>query len=159
MSSTAGSRDNALINWWDKVSMRLVKLLILLFAMFMFIQFMFLNQTLKTFLSRTDKLEGKSVADSELLIKTGIVELTFENENNLKLLSFYVNGEKVPSPAGKTIKLEVKNNDIIEISGSDFNDIAILRITSASENITVPEPGKVVYVNGNLVLVGRVKLR
>jgi hypothetical protein len=70
-----------------------------------------------------------------------------------------VNGEKVLSPSGKTIKLEVKDNDIVEISGSSFNDLAILRITSVTDNVTVPELGKVVYVNGNLVLVGRVKLR
>jgi hypothetical protein len=55
--------------------------------------------------------------------------------------------------------LQVKNNDIIEVSGAGFNDTAALKVTAVSENMAVPELGKLVYVNKNLVMIDRVRLK
>lgn len=145
--------------WWDKVNRRLNKGLVLLFTALIISQFLLMNQTVKTFISRTDKLEGISVADSQLFIKKGEVELSIENDSSLKKLIFYINGEKIPAAKGKAVKLQVKDSDIIEVSGAEYEDIAILRVTTVSENVMVPELGKLIYVNNNLVMIDRIRLK
>jgi hypothetical protein len=74
-------------------------------------------------------------------------------------LVFYVNGESVTTPDSKSIKLQVKDSDVIEVSAGSFNDTAMLKVTALSCNITVPELGKLIYVNNNLVMIDRVRLK
>lgn len=145
--------------WWERINDIIKKILALLFTMLIISQVLLMNQKVKTFISRTDKLEGKSISDSNQFIKKGEIEISIENYSTLALLDFYVNGDIVDAPEGKSIKLQVKSNDIVEVSGKSFNDTAILKITAVSDNITVPEPGKLIYVNKNLVMVDRVRIK
>lgn len=145
--------------WWERINDIIKKILVLLFTMLIISQALLMNQKVKTFISRTDKLEGKSISDSNQFIKKGEIEISIENYTTLALLDFYVNGDIVDAPEGKSIKLQVKSNDIVEVSGKSFNDTAILKITAVSDNITVPEPGKLIYVNKNLVMVDRVRIK
>ena len=145
--------------WWDRINCRIKKGLVLLFTVLIISQFLLMNETAKTFISRTDKLEGKSIADSQLFIKKGEIEISIENYSTLKPLVFYVNGDSVETPESKSIKLQVKDSDVIEVSGAEYNDTAILKVTALSGNITVPELGKLIYVNNNLVMVDRVRLK
>lgn len=145
--------------WWERINDIIKKILVLFFTMLIISQALLMNQKVKTFISRTDKLEGKSISDSNQFIKKGEIEISIENYPTLALLDFYVNGDIVDAPEGKSIKLQVKSNDIVEVSGKSFNDTAILKITAVSDNITVPEPGKLIYVNKNLVMVDRVRIK
>jgi hypothetical protein len=145
-------------NWWERINGLIRRVLIFLFSALIVTQTLLMNQTIKTFISRTDKLEGRSIAESQLFIKRGEVEISIENYPSLKPLVFYVNGEGVSTPSGKKIKLRVKDSDIIEVSGS-LNDTVILKVTAVSENIMVPQPGKFIYVNDNLVMIDRVRIR
>lgn len=153
------SNDSNLWYYWDRINKRLNKLFIFMMSLLIITQVAILNPNIRLLLSRIDRLEGKSVNDSQLFIKRGEIEFTAENIDNVKHLNFYVNGEKIAVKNGKTVKLEAKDNDIIEISGSGFEEMAILRVTSVSDNVTVPEPGKVIYINNNLVLVDRVRIK
>jgi len=145
--------------WWDRINITINKGLILLFSALIISQFLLLNETAKTFISRTDKLEGRSIADSQLYIKKGEIEISIENNKTLKPLVFYVNGNRIKAPSSQSIKLQVKDSDVIEVSGAEYNDTAILKITALSGNITVPELGKLIYINSNLVMVDRVRLK
>lgn len=122
-------------------------------------QALLMNDSIKTFISRTDKLEGRSITESQLFLKRGEIQISIENYSTLKPLIFYQNGKRVPSPNGRTIKLSVKDGDIIEASGGSINDTAILKVTSVTNNITVPQPGKLIYVNDNLAIIDRVKIK
>lgn len=146
-------------DWWSRINTLLHRILILLFTLFLIAQVVLLNQTLKTFISRTDKLEGKSIADSQLFIKKGVIEISVDNYSSLRPLVFYVNGESVSSTGEKTIKLQVKENDVIEVSGAEYVETVVLKVTGLSEDIMVPELGKLIYVNNNLVMIGRVRLK
>ena len=146
-------------DWWSGINRIIYKGLVLLFTALIISQILLMNQTVKTFISKTDKLEGKSIADSQLFIKKGEIEISIENESSLGPLVFYINGVKAASGFGKSIKLQVKDSDVIEVSGADYNDTAILRVTKVSENITVPELGKQIYVNNNLVMIDRTRLK
>lgn len=145
--------------WWSRVNNILYRILAVLFAIFLAAQLILLNQTLKTFISRTDKLEGRSIADSQLFIKKGELEISVDNYSVLRPLVFYINGESVGTPGGKSIKLQVKENDVVEVSGAGYGDTVVLKVTEVSENIIVPEPGKLIYVNNNLVMIDRVRLK
>lgn len=151
--------NNGFNGWWSRINTIISKGLVLLFTALIITQFLLMNQTVKTFISRTDQLEGKSIADSQLFIKRGEIEISIENDSFIRPLVFYINGDKASFPAGKSIKLQVKDSDIIEVSGAEYNDTAILRVTKVSENITVPELGKLIYVNNNLVMIDRVRLK
>jgi len=159
MSEKSSNDHGDFRDWWDRINIKLDKLLMLMLSLLLITQVVFLNQNTRTILSRIDRLEGSSVADSQLFIKRGEVELTIESHENTSGLVFYINGEEVPVRAGKSIKLTVKDNDVLEVSGADFSDIAVLRLSSVSDNVIVPEPGKIVYINGNLVLIDRVRLK
>jgi hypothetical protein len=155
--------SNGFNGWWNRINRIINKWLVLLFIALIISQFLLMNQTAKTFISRTDKLEGKSIADSQLFIKKGEVEISIESDSSIipysRPLVFYVNGVKAASTADKSIKLPVKDSDVIEVSGAEYNAIVILRVTSVSEDITVPELGKLIYVNNNLVMIDRVRLK
>lgn len=146
-------------DWWRRVNAFLGRGIIVLLAALILSQIFLMNQTARAVLSRTDRLEGKSIADSQLFIKKGELEISIENYPALRPLLFYVNGERVPTPAGKAIRLQIKDGDVIEVSGADFSDTAILKVTTVSDNITVPELGKLIYVSSNLVMVDRVRLK
>ncbi|KUO73657.1 MAG: hypothetical protein APF77_22830 [Clostridia bacterium BRH_c25] len=146
-------------DWWNRINILINRALVLLFAGLIASQVLLMNQTLKTFISRTDRLEGKSIADSQLFIRKGEIEITIENLSSMSPLVFYVNGESAGTSAGNSVWLQVKDNDVIEASGANYHDTVILKVTSVSDNITVPEPGKLIYVNNNLVLIDRVRLK
>jgi hypothetical protein len=146
-------------DWWSRIDILLHRLLVFLFAVFLISQAVLLNQTLKTFISRTDKLEGKSIADSQLFIKKGEIEISVDNYSSLSPLVFYVNGESIKPSGDKTIKLQVKENDVIEVSGAEYGETLVLKVTGVSEDIMVPELGKLIYVNNNLVMIDRVRLK
>ncbi|HOE57490.1 MAG TPA: hypothetical protein PLL98_02625 [Bacillota bacterium] len=145
--------------WWEKADILITRLVAILFAVLIASQALLMNNTAKTFISRTDKYEGKAIAESQLFIKKGEIEIYIENYQTLRPLIFYVNGDSIVAPAARSIKLAVKNNDVIEVSGAGLPDTAILKITSVSNNIVVPEPGKLIYVNDNLEMIDRVRLR
>lgn len=151
--------QNGLYGWWYRTNAFLGKVITLLLAALILCQVALLSQTAREAISRTDRLEGKSIVDSQLFIKKGEIEISIENSHTLKPLVFYLNGEKVPVPSGRAIKLVIKDGDVIEASGADFNDTAILKVTTVSDNIIVPELGKLVYVSGNLVMIDRVRLK
>ncbi|MDD4503458.1 MAG: hypothetical protein PHS15_01360 [Clostridiaceae bacterium] len=151
--------DSGFQGWWERINGLIKKMLVLLFALLIVSQALLMNQAAKTFISRTDKLEGKSISDTNLFIKKGEIEISIENYSTLTPLVFYVNGDSVNTPAGKSIKLQVKNNDVVEVSGVEFNDTAILKVTAVSDNIIVPELGKLIYVNKNLEMVDRVRIK
>mgnify|MGYP000003251480 FL=1 len=146
-------------SWWDRIDGLIRKVLLLLFAALIISQALLLSQTIKNIISRIDKLEGKSIADSQLFIKRGELEISIENYSTLKPLVFYINGKSIDAPNGKSIRLQVKDSDVIEVGGGPLNDTAVLKITAVSDSITVPEPGKLVYVKDNLVMIDRVRIK
>ncbi len=139
--------------------MLIIRILTFLFAVLMVSQALLINNATKGFISRADKLEGKSVAESQLIINKGEVEICIENHSTLRPLIFFINGDAIVTPRGKSIKIEVKNGDIVEVSGAGLSDTAILKVTSASDNIVVPEPGKIIYVSNNLAMIDRIRLK
>jgi hypothetical protein len=145
--------------WWEVINKHISKVLVLLFSALLVSQFLLMNNNIKTIMSRTDKLEGISIEDSQLFIKKGELEITIENDSYITPLVFYINGERAASASGRSVRLTVKDNDIIEVSGADSSDVAVLKITAISDNVIVPELGKLVYVNNNLVMIDRVKLQ
>lgn len=145
--------------WLGKVDIWAARILVILFTMLAASQILLLNHTLKSFISRIDKLEGKSISDSQLFIQKGEIEVSIENNTTLRPLIFYVNGEDTAVFSGKSIRIQVKNGDVIEVGGSEMSDTAILKVFSVSDNIIVPELGKLIYVNNNLVLIDRIKIK
>ncbi len=151
--------NNGYYSWWNRINALINKGIVVLLAALILIQVFLMNQNVKTVISRTDRLEGISIADSQLFIKKGEMEISIENYSTLKSMDFFVNGERIPATTGRSVKLQVKDGDVIEVSGAEFSDVAVLKVTSVSDNITVPELGKLIYVNNNLVLVDRVRLK
>ncbi len=145
-------------DWWSRIDRLINRIMTVFFAVLIISQILLLNQTAKNLISRTDKLEGKSVADSQLFIKKGEIEISIESHSSLRPLMFYVNGEKADTNGSRSIKLQVKDSDVVEVGGAGYNDTVILKVTGVSDNIIVPELGKLIYVNNNLVMIDRVRI-
>lgn len=160
LNKTGGRQmNNDFIKWWEKINKNIFKVLVPFFLILLISQFLLMNNDIKTIMSRTDKLEGISIEESQLFIKKGEIEISIENDSYFKPLVFYINGEKAAVASGSSVRLPVKDNDIIEVSGAGSGDMSVLKITSISDNVIVPELGKLIYVRDNLVMIGRVKLQ
>lgn len=159
MSGRRSFNQQPLISWFNRWEKKIVSLLTLLLPILFLMQVILLNQDVKAFVSRTTKLEGKAIEESQLLINRGEIELSIENEDSLKGYHFYLNGEELPETGKKSIKLTVKANDIIEVGGIKTNKISRITVTSISNNISAPELGKSIIVHNNLVLIDRVKMK
>ncbi|MGI6584338.1 MAG: hypothetical protein ACOX3L_00005 [Lutisporaceae bacterium] len=53
-------------NWWERINGLIRRVFDIFVSALIVTQTLLMNQTLKTFISRTDKLEGRSIAESQL---------------------------------------------------------------------------------------------
>lgn len=158
MERRSGFKLSKLIFWWDNVERSITRLLLLLLVLMVIMQGIYQNQSLKAFFNPTQKLEGKSVENIKPSVIKGNIELTIQGSSYAGDIDIYVNGERVTSFYKDKVLLNVRNSDVIEISGVRSENTAMIQVTDSSENVVTPELGRTLTINGNLANLCRVKL-
>lgn len=114
----------------------LLKAAVIAIILLIVVQAAFLNSGLKTILSDGNRLEGKILKEEEYLFVPCKMELKLLNLENCPDLDVLVNGEKCDSFEGKTVLLELKEGDLVELDAGSVLVEAIVQVSAVSSNIS-----------------------
>lgn len=70
-----------------------------------------------------------------------------------------VNGEEVGDFRDKQITIKVSPGDIISIDGSFYIHELVFKVVAVSENVGQPEIGQIIFVQGDISMVGEVRMK
>lgn len=123
-------------------------------------QFVMLNDTARVFLNYATTLEGGPLEETQMHVREGSVYVTLENENLVPEAKLLLNGEPAGAFNRREIKVNVRNNDVLELDaskcGEEFVHICVVGIT---DNIELPRVGQRVKAKNRIELISRVKLK
>jgi hypothetical protein len=162
MSSRALHRFNKYHKWWEKTEKIIFRLAIVLFALLyttQLLNFVLEQRGTGPLSAAIGRHEGVAVADSQSQLNLGTLELTVTSNSDYSKLEIYINGEFYSTFKQKSVSLNVKNNDIIEVSGIKSEYTATIKVTSLSENITSPKLNSSIRVDKGFYKVGRIRLK
>ncbi len=162
MSSRALQRYKRYNQWWDKIEKKILILTVILFLVLyvsQLLNFVITERGGSLLSSKVESLEGKSISDNQTNINTGTIEFTVISNSEFSDIHIYLNGEYYTSFNKKSVILNVKNDDIIEISGIKSKYPAKIKISSISNNILGLKLNDIVKVNKNFVVAGRIRLK
>jgi len=147
------------LEWWDNIGIKLKKALLLLFLITFTIQsIMALNINLLP-LNTTLRLEGEAIIESYHYEDRGTIRIIAENLKDISQVKAYINGELVNNSNSNSIDLVVRNNDVIEIDGTQLAENINIIIEDTSENVVSPKKSMRYNIKSNIVIIGRVKLK
>lgn len=125
--------------------------------------------SLRRALSLTDRLEGEpyqavepeqpAVTVPETIKGVQYVELTIVSSGEIGDLKVLVNGEPVAVfGSEKSVLIEVRDGDELEIDGEQLQDVVEVEVSSVSAGVASPQQGKKVIYFGRPETVSRVVL-
>lgn len=81
-------------------------------------------------------------------------------EFDYKDISILVNGEYVADFKEKDeVKIEVYNNDIVEIDGTKYNNKINIKVVGISKNIDSPKLNTIVTTSQSIEILGKVQIK
>lgn len=123
-------------------------------------QFVLLNDTARVFLNYATTLEGGPLEETQMLSKEGSIYIMLENEKCVPGAKLLLNGEPLAVLEKQEIKVNVRNNDVLELDASKCADEFVhIRIVGISDNIQQPYVGQRAKAKGRIELISRVKLK
>lgn len=128
------------------------------FILMLFVQAALTSPSVRTFINGTSTLEGIPLETEEYLYAEGEIELKLLSNNSNEDLKILLNGEELTAFSQDSIKLTVKNGDVIEIDASNSYENNIVEIASKSENIATDCLGKKLSVNGKIKQLVKLKV-
>jgi len=87
------------------------------------------------------------------------ITIQCENFSSLEKAVLIVNGEEVGDFRDKQLTIKVSPGDIVSIDGSFYTHELVFKVVAASENVGQPEIGQIIRVNGDIALVGNVRMK
>lgn len=159
MSSRLDKKKTLYMEWWDNIGRRLKKILLLLLFMTFIIQSIMALDSGLLPMNETLKLEGEAVIENYHYEERGIIRIIAENRKDISQIKAYINGELIRTGDSESIDLNVRNNDIIEIDGTESDKNINIIIEDTSENVVFPKESMRYNIKGNIVIIGRVKLK
>ena len=109
---------------------------IILFTVLIITQTALMSPNIRTFIPFNSELNGTSLGTEEFLFKKGEICLELQNIDSDYKLKVLINGEVKGTFLNKTLPLNVKDGDVIELDGSELYNIDEVKIISISDNIT-----------------------
>ena len=117
-----------------------------------------------------EKLEGEPVNFYDEFPETRVtsgqyhsvfatVTVQVENFSSLEKAVLVVNGEEVADFREKQVTIKVAPGDILAVDGSFYTHEIVFRVVAASQNVSQPEIGQTVKVEGDVVILCEVRLK
>ncbi len=79
-----------------------------------------------------------------------------QNHGDIKIL---LNGEPIGEFYNDEVKIYVRNNDIIEIDGTKYDDQLKVKVIGVSKNVETPKLDTTVITFQSIEILSRVKLK
>lgn len=142
---------------FNKIESILLSICLICIVVLIGLQLVISNNDLSTYIAGVDNLEkelNKSVSDD-----IGVIILKLEDTkyNGVEVL---INGEVFKNFKGvEELRLNVYNNDVIEINGTKYDNSVTVKVDGISKNIMKPELNTVATTNKTIELLGKVILK
>lgn len=120
-------------------------------------QLLMIDDNVRAFLNSTEKLEGINLSTN--LSSEAKITIEVLGENSAKNTFLLIDGEPVANFSSKSINIEVKPNQLLEIDGTKNDMELYFRITDVSDNVIEPQKTSIIRVNKNIEKIGMVKLK
>lgn len=159
MSSRLDKKKNQYLKLWERLGIRLRKMLLALFFLTVSVQSITAFDISLLPQNTTIELEGKAVIESYHYEPRGHIKIVTQKKEDISFLKIYINGELKKNINKDYIEFDVRNNAIIEVSGIGNKKGIDIVIEEASDNIIVPKEGTTYRIKDNMVALGRVKLK
>lgn len=159
MSSRLDKKKLQYIQWWETIGKKLRKVLTLLLFLTIFIQAIIALDLDIIPLNSALKLEGEAIIESYHYESKGVIRLKAENSIDVSKVKIYINGELIVEKGTSTIDLTVYNGDVVEIDGTGLDKELDIIVFETTENVIFPKAGMLYNIKGNIVAIGRVKLK
>ena len=133
-----------------------------MFALYVFFSLIIFHGVLKEdsnpVFEKYNYLELKDDYEPDIGNNVGYIIIKLENERFLDTIILINGSKKYKFDDKLEVKLEVHNNDVIEIDGSMYNEKYKLKIVGVSKNIMNPKLDTVIVLNKGIEVVGTVIL-
>lgn len=87
------------------------------------------------------------------------ITIQCENYSSLEKAVLLVNGEEVGDFRDKQLTIKVSPGDIVAVDGSYYIHQLVFKVVAVSENVAQPEIGQMIIVDGDVAMVGEVKIK
>lgn len=145
-------------SFFNKIENIILKLTIGFLIIVFLIQVTFKNEGVSTFF-KIDSSINRVSSNQFVSAKKGILVLQLNDQNNYNKVEILVNGESVNNfNDNSEVIVYVYNNDIVEINGGMYNNKIKVKIKEISTFIEEPKLGKVIEVDGNIELIGKIQI-
>jgi hypothetical protein len=100
------------------------------------VQAAFLDPVFKSTVSNDNKLEGEVLKEEAYFFTPCKMELKLINIDHCPDLEVLINGEKSTAFYDKTVMLELKDGDVVELDAGTVLEEAVVQVSSVSSNIS-----------------------
>jgi hypothetical protein len=87
------------------------------------------------------------------------LELELINLDKAPKAFILINGDPKYSFKEKKLKINIKQGDLIEMDGTNYNQTLYVKVIDSSDNVIEPQKTAVIKVNGDIEVIGKVRLR
>ena len=108
---------------------------IIMFTILIITQTALMSPNIENYISVDNQYERSSLGAEEFLYKRGEVSLQLQNMDSDDKLKVLINGEVIGAFVNKTLSLNVRDGDVIELDASDISTMDEVKIISKSDNI------------------------
>lgn len=143
--------------WWQKREKVIISVLVSMLIILLSTQYFFMRFNNREAINSVERLEGKSLSNSQTYINRGQIELEIKTKQNNKSPVININGVKAGIFIENKAIIQVVENDIIEINGVGIEEKIKVEVKNLSQGIMTPYIGQIVDINNNIVVVERVK--
>lgn len=145
-------------SFFNKIENIILKLTIGFLIIVFLIQITFRNEGVSTFF-KIDSTINRVSSNQFVSTKKGILVLQLNDQNKYNKVEILVNGESVNNfNDNSEVTVYVYNNDIVEINGGMYNNKIKVKVKEISTFIKEPKLGKIIEVDGNIELIGKVQI-
>jgi len=130
--------------------------IILFLVTILMTQLLYLNKNFGVYLNNTYKLEGLRIEEYYNILNSGWLIIESSDENQSEIL---VNGRVIGNFENKSLKIFVKNNDVLEVNSTKDKRLLSFKIIMTSKNVEFPKVNYFITTDGNIEILGRVKLK
>lgn len=145
-------------SWPLKLERVIIIVFLAVFIMMLAVQGALTNPSLRSVLTVEDKIEGSPLGAVEYLYNAGSMELRLENAESNTDVKVLVNGEPLTVFNNKSIKIDIKEGDVVEIDASEAAGSIEVTIAALSENFDQEYLGSTYKIDGGVTRLLKVRM-
>ncbi|MCL5040590.1 MAG: hypothetical protein M1299_12360 [Firmicutes bacterium] len=157
--------------WAERAERSLIRFVIILAVVVVVSQGLLTNEKLRLFLSYPDQLEGIALKDGSTNVfaprpsgnskgrdseKQASLNILCVTGPSFPKAMILVNGVVAGDFSRGSVRIPVRNGDLVEIDGSHYPELLTFRLTAAGDSVLEPRVGREIITRQSIEILGRV---